>query len=134
MRQALVAISPVQIHKRLQKVCQRTSGCEETQDDIGFCLYASRESNGSGLDFKPVADTDMQPEMQAAMHSKRSATGVYAFKPLEAPCGTIKIKVAYRQGPEPKVRRFSPCRPCSVVDWMPSSLLQYMDCWMLCSN
>lgn len=92
-----------QVHKRIQRAFdsrERSPGAE--RDDMGFCLYPilDRGGGGSGLSFS----TDTSNSDDGGCHiDRKMSTGCYSFKPLEAPHGSIRIKVSYRRGLDPKV-------------------------------
>lgn len=93
-----------QVHKRIQKTYNDTDAKRmKTPDDMGFCLYPVLESGhgGSGLNFSALVTNTRDDELQ---RPQKNSTGCYAFKPLEALQGAIKIKVNFQRGVDPKVQ------------------------------
>lgn len=86
-----------QVQKRIQTT---DPSLADLQEDTGFCLYPG-DSRGSGLDFSAFHGGE---EHAGQSHSARSAsTSRYAFKPLDAPNGSVTVRLEYRRGVDSKV-------------------------------
>lgn len=90
-----------QVHKRIQS---RDPSLVHSQDDTGFCLYPGG-SSGSGLSFSAFAGGG---EEQVGQSGRSVSTSCYAFKPLEAPNGSVKVVCHHRRGVDSEVRFLFP--------------------------
>lgn len=86
-----------QVHKRIQS---RDPSLVRSQDDTGFCLYPGG-SSGSGLNFGSFASGG---EEQVGQSDQGISTSFYAFKPLDAPNGSVKVICHHRRGIDSEVR------------------------------
>lgn len=87
-----------QIQKRIQTT---DPSLVDLQGDTGFCLYPG-DSRGSGLDFSAFLDG----EEHAGQSARSTSTSSYAFKPLDAPNGSVTVRLEYRRGVDSKVGRY----------------------------
>lgn len=70
----------------------------DLQEDTGFCLYPG-DSHGSGLDFSVFHGG----EEHASQSVRSASTSSYSFKPLDAPNGSVTVRLEYRRGVDSKV-------------------------------
>lgn len=106
-----------QVQKRIQTT---DPSLVDLKEDTGFCLYPG-DSRGSGLDFSVFHGGE---EQEHAGQSARSAsTSCYAFKPLDAPNGSVTIRLEYRRGVDSKVCASLPiCTVCVLCGFILSIL------------
>lgn len=94
-----------QVQKRIQTT---DPSLVDLQEDTGFCLYPG-DSRGSGLDFSAFHGGEEHTDQSA----RSASTSCYAFKPLDAPNGSVSVRLEYRRRVDSKV-----CtnRPMCVLD------------------
>ncbi|CAM9140332.1 unnamed protein product [Ectocarpus sp. 13 AM-2016] len=114
---SLVRLLPAySVHKRIQS---RDVSLVHSRDDTGFSLYPLRDggSCGSGLDFSACGGQDH------AGHSGRKSTSCYAFKPLKAPHGSVKVVCHYRRGVDSKAYQHGQTNTLTAAPDMTTSLI-----------
>lgn len=96
-----------QVQKRIQTT---DPSLVDFREDTGFCLYPG-DSRGSGLDFSAFHGG----EEHAGQSGRSASTSRYAFKPLDAPNGSVTVRVEYRRGVDSKVCTNIPTCVCMCV-------------------
>ncbi|CAM9129809.1 unnamed protein product [Ectocarpus fasciculatus] len=115
---SLVRLLPAySVHKRIQN---RDVSLADSRDDTGFSLYPLRDggSCGSGLDFSAGGGED-----HAGHSSGRNSTSCYAFKPLTAPHGSVKVICHYRRGVDSKAYQHGQTNTLNAAPDMTTSLI-----------
>eukprot|EP00903_Cladosiphon_okamuranus_P019934 g18320.t1 len=106
----------------IQKRIQTTDpSLVDLQEDTGFCLYPG-DSRGSGLDFSSFHGG----EEHAVQCARSTSTSRYAFKPLDAPNGSVTVRLEYRRGVDSKACQYghASTSSSSLAPNMTTSLIQ----------